>query len=244
MIPTTWLAVILFLLVVSPGLFFDLLAARRRVGVVESAFREIGRVAMGSLGFTLVTLVVVLGAQQLFPQVFFDPHALILNGNAYLADHYGQVVLTIVVAALVSHATAFGLHKNLARRDGETIRKMSTWSKAFKQGVPDDHAVFVRVRLSSGLVYTGQVENFSPEIPVADRELLLTKPLAVKLDAKSTLTSLPDAYSRVILPGSEIEAIAVEYRPASSPKAVRKRRRLQRSSTQNSDTGPTPAPSG
>jgi len=178
MIPTTWLALILFLLVVSPGLFFDLLAARRRVGTVESAFREIGRVAMGSLGFTLVTLLAVLGLRQLFPRLFLDPHALILTGNTYLADHYGDVVLT-------------------------------------------------RVRLSSGIVYTGQIENFSPEIPVADRELLLTKPLAVKFDAGSELTSLPDAYSRVIVPGSEVEVIAVEYRPAPPMKPRKKRWKIR-----------------
>lgn len=227
MIPTTWLALILFLLVVSPGLFFDLLAARRRVGTVESAFREIGRVAMGSLGFTLVTLLAVLGLRQLFPRLFLDPHALILTGNTYLADHYGDVVLTIVVAASVSHALAFGLHKRLAMRDGETIRKVSVWSKAFKQDVPDGHAVFARVRLSSGIVYTGQIENFSPEIPVADRELLLTKPLAVKFDAGSELTSLPDAYSRVIVPGSEVEVIAVEYRPAPPMKPRKKRWKIR-----------------
>lgn len=50
MIPGTWLAVILFLIVIAPGLFFDLLGTRRRVAVAESAFREIGRVALGSLG--------------------------------------------------------------------------------------------------------------------------------------------------------------------------------------------------
>ncbi|WP_290056815.1 DUF6338 family protein [Amycolatopsis solani] len=242
MIPGTWLAAVLFLLVVAPGLFFDLLGARRRVAVAESAFREIGRVALGSLGFTLVTLVLLQAAQWLFPRLFFDPRALILGGNAYLADHYGAVVLTLVVAAAISHALAFGLHKWLARRQGETIRVVSLWGKAFRHGVPDGHAVFARVRLTGGLVYTGQVENFTADLPVGDRELMLTKPLAAKPDAGSPLLPLPDSYRRVIIPGERIEVISVEYRLA--PAAVTAKKRRQRSSTQNGETGPTPAPSG
>ncbi|MGW3999784.1 DUF6338 family protein [Amycolatopsis sp. NPDC004772] len=233
MIPGTWLAVILFLIVVAPGLFFDLLGARRRVAAAESAFREAGRVALGSLGFTLATLVVLLGVRWLFPGLFFDPRAMIIGGNAYLADHYGRVLLTIAAATVLSHLLAFGLHKVLARREGEAFRKVSAWGLAFRDGVPAGHAVFVRVRLTSGLVYTGQVENFTADLAPADRELLLTKPLAVKPDADSALTALPDAYERVLLRGSEIEVISVEYRPVR-----------QRSSTQNGETGPTPAPSG
>ncbi|QKV77805.1 DUF6338 family protein [Amycolatopsis sp. Hca4] len=233
MIPGTWLAVVLFLIVVAPGLFFDLLGARRRVEAAESAFREFGRVALGSLGFTLVTLVLLLGVRWLFPRLFFDPRAMLLGGNTYLADHYGQVILTIVAATVVSHLLAFGLHKLLARRTGEAFRKVSAWGMAFRDGVPAGHAVFVRVRLTSGLVYTGQVENFTADLAAADRELLLTKPLAVKPDGDSSLTPLPAAYDRVLLRGSEIEVISVEYRPVP-----------QRSSTQNGETGPTPAPSG
>ncbi len=243
MIPGTWLAAVLFLLVVAPGLFFDLLGARRRVAVAESAFREIGRVALGSLGFTLVTVVLLQAAQWLFPRLFFDPRALILGGKAYLADHYGAVVLTLVVAAATSHALAFGLHKWLARRHGETIRVISLWGKAFRHGVPAGHAVFARVRLAGGLVYTGQVANFTADLPMGDRELLLTKPLAAKPDADSPLRPLPDSYRRVIIPGDRIEVISVEYRPVP-PGAVTAKKRLQRSSTQNGDTGPTPAPSG
>jgi len=242
MIPSTWLAVILFLLVVAPGLFFDLLGARRRVGVAESAFREIGRVALGSLAFTLVTLVVLMCVRGLFPTVFFDPRAMILGGNAYLADHYDQVIVTIVAATVVSHLLAFGLHKSLARRHGEAFRKVSAWGEAFRDGVPPGHAVFVRVRLAGGLVYTGQVENFTADLPMADRELLLRKPLAVKPDADSALTALPAAYERVILRGSEIEVISVEYRPVPQGTPP-KRRLLQRSNTQNGETGSTTAPS-
>ncbi|MEU0792318.1 DUF6338 family protein [Amycolatopsis sp. NPDC005961] len=242
MIPGTWLAVILFLIIVAPGLFFDLLSARRRVEVAESAFREVGRVALGSLGFTLVTLVVLLCVQWLFPSLFFNPRAMIVGGTAYLADHYGRVVLTILAATVFSHLLAFGLHMILSRREGEAFRKVSAWGLAFREGVPAGHAVFARVRLTSGLVYTGQVENFTADLPVGDRELLLRKPLAVRPDSDSTLTALPDVYDRVILRGSEIEVISVEYRPV--PQKTGSKRVVQRSSTQNGETGPTPAPSG
>ncbi len=211
MIPTTWLAVLLFLITVSPGMLFDLLGARRRVGTAESAFREISRIALGSLAFTGIATLVLVGVRAIAPQLFLDPRGLILGGNIYLADHYTQVLAVIAAEAVVAHALAFSLHKYFARRDGETIRKVSAWSQAFKHDVPAGHAVYARVRLTDGVVYTGQVAKFSADLPLEDRELLLAPPLASKIGT-GTLTSLPATYQRVIIRGPSVDVVAVEYR--------------------------------
>jgi hypothetical protein len=58
MVPSGWLTVVLFLLLVSSGLLFDLLAVRRRTGPAESAFHETSRIVLASLGFTAVVLTV------------------------------------------------------------------------------------------------------------------------------------------------------------------------------------------
>jgi Family of unknown function (DUF6338) len=48
-VPGSWLSVLLFFLLVAPGLVFDLLSQRRRAGSPESGFREVSRVVLSSL---------------------------------------------------------------------------------------------------------------------------------------------------------------------------------------------------
>ena len=70
MVPSSVAAVLCFMLLVAPGLLFDMLAARRRAGTPESAFHEASRVVLASLAYdagiinqsfyaTLILLVVV-----------------------------------------------------------------------------------------------------------------------------------------------------------------------------------------
>jgi cytochrome c biogenesis factor len=57
MVPTGWVSVLLFLLLVAPGLAFELLSEKRRAAYVESTFREISRLVLGIIGFTALGLV-------------------------------------------------------------------------------------------------------------------------------------------------------------------------------------------
>ena len=68
MIPTNWLTVVLFLVLVAPGLLFDLLSERRRASVTESAFREASRVILASLIFDLFAFAVLAVIQTVKPR--------------------------------------------------------------------------------------------------------------------------------------------------------------------------------
>jgi hypothetical protein len=48
--PSSWLSVVLFFLLIAPGPLFDLLADKRRALAKESAFRELGRTILASVG--------------------------------------------------------------------------------------------------------------------------------------------------------------------------------------------------
>jgi hypothetical protein len=69
------------------------------------------------------------------------------------------------------------------------------------------------VRLAGGAVYLGQVVHYTADLEMADRELVLGPPLFSKIGDKP-LAPIPDA-GRVVLAGSQIESIGVEYRPKS-----------------------------
>jgi hypothetical protein len=212
MVPSTWLALLLFLFVVSPGILFDLLATRRHVSAAESAFREIGRVVLGSLGFTSVAVALLLIVRAVVPPAMPDPRALISGGTGYFAAHYALIFIAIGAEAVLAHGMAYLLHKRLAARGGETIRPMSAWSKVFKDTVPKDHAVYARIRMTDGAVFIGQVLHFTADLPLADREIVLTRPMASRTGT-NPLAPLPDEYRYAVVRSASIETITVEHRP-------------------------------
>jgi Family of unknown function (DUF6338) len=214
MVPSTWLALLLFLLVVSPGVLFDLLESRRKVNAAESAFREIGRVVLGSVGFTVVAIVVLLLVRLGLPTFLPDPGALIRGGSRYFADHYIVVFSAIGAEAVLAHGAAALVHWWLARTNGgDTIRHISAWSKVLKGDVPPQHHVYGRLRLSDGAVFSGRILHFTADLPLADRELVLGQPMASKTGT-NPIAPVPNAYRFVIIRGAAIESMAIEHRRA------------------------------
>lgn len=211
MVPSTWLTVVLFLLLVSPGLLFDLLAVRRRTGAVESAFHETSRIVLASLGFTVVALAVLGVVAALFPGLLPDPKGLFDPNGVYAADHWPAVVGALAAESVLAHAAAVLVHWILVRRGGSTIRAVSAWTALFRLELPDGHRAVVRLRLTGGIVYTGTVLSFTSDLPLADRELVLGPPLYSRTGDRP-LSALPPEYTRVLIRGAMIETMAVEYR--------------------------------
>lgn len=217
MVPNGWLTVVLFLLLVSPGLLFDLLAARRRTGPAESTFHETSRIVLASLGFTAVALAVLAGLGALVPGLLPDPKGLLDPNGSYAADHWPTVIGALAAESVLAHAVALLGHWWLGRQGKASIRPVSAWTALFRRDVPPGHRAFVRLRLTGGIVYTGSVLSFTSDIPLPDRELILGPPLYSKTGDKA-LTPLPAVYTRVLVRGAMIETMAVEYRPIALEK--------------------------
>ena len=221
MVPSTWLTVVLFLLLVSPGLLFDLLAARRRTGPVESAFHETSRIVLASLGFTAAALAVLALVGAVVPGLLPDPKGLFDPNGAYPVDHWPAVVGALAAESVLAHGAVLLVHWRLARRVGTRIRPVSAWTALFRRDRPKGHRPYVRLRLAGGIVYTGSVLSFTSDLPLADRELVLGPPLYSKTGDRP-LTPLPADYTRVLIRGAMIETMAVEYRASDDgePDAV------------------------
>lgn len=211
MVPSSWLTVVLFLLLVSPGLLFDLLAMRRRTGAVESAFHETSRIVLASLGFTVVALAALAIVGALAPGLMPDPKGLLDPNGTYPVDHWPAVVGALAAEAGIAHGAVLLTHWVLARRGGARIRPVSAWTALFRRDVPAGHHAYVRLRLAGGVVYAGSVLSFTSDLPLADRELVLGPPLYSKTGDRP-LTPLPADYARVLIRGAMIETMAVEYR--------------------------------
>lgn len=213
MLPSTWLSLVLFILLIAPGLLFDLLAEGRRVGVQESAFRETSRVALASLAFSAVGVLAVAIVRTVHAAWMPDPRLFLLNSHTYLAGHYASVFWSLLLEVAVALGAAAAAHKYLAKKAGAPpLRASSLWSVALSEDVPAGTVPHARVRLTSGTVYLGEVTHYTADLEMADRELVLGPPLFSKTGEK-LLAPVPTEITRVALACTQIESIAVQYRP-------------------------------
>lgn len=147
------------------------------------------------------------------------PKRLLEPKGSYARDHYRLILRTLVLQASLALTAVWAWDMVLTRgQGGATIRPVSAWTQVLKRDRPKDHDAYVRVRLHGGIIYTGLVADFSPDLEVDGRELILARPLASRT-GENAMTALPPKYQRVVIRGSEIEVISVDYRPKRQPDA-------------------------
>lgn len=228
MTPDGWSTALAFLLFVAPGIVFDLLSRHRRTEVDESSFREASRVALSSLVFSLpASALVVLVSTQL-DRVTRAAHRL-ASGNAVLISADGLVILLVMLAELAL-ACLFAVITHLALRasaKSSDIELISAWTRVFRRDCPAGHDAYVRVKLTSGSVWTGRVVGSSPDLELDNRELVLAPPLTSR-GPTGDLTPLAPEYHRVVLTGGEIASLAVQYRRSRSAPEGGAARRAER----------------
>lgn len=217
MVPLTASAVAVFMLLVSPGLVFELLWQRSRPRRDESTFVEISRVLLAGLVFSgLATLaMVVIGA--LIPGAAADLPALVADGAGYVARHPGLTLGTLVTVVIVAMCLAIAVHDLLTPRNVRSIVQETVWHTAFSRLAGPGSRVFLSVQMKDGSTITGYSAGYSTEPDPAKRDLLLTAPLAIRLSEQKDATPLDDAWQSMVLPGAEIRNIAASYIAPAEP---------------------------
>lgn len=211
MTPTSWLAVLLFLLLIAPGLQFDLLAASRRVSNKESAFRETSRIVLASLGFSAFGCAVVALVRIAQPSWMPDPRRFLANPHSYLVQHYGALAAALLVAVGAALVASLLAHLVLLRKTDARFRAQSAWSRVLRDDVPDGYVAHVRAKMSNGTVYIGRLANYTADLELADRELALVPPLFIQAEGNE-LSDVPAEWQRIVLRGPSIDALMVQYR--------------------------------
>jgi hypothetical protein len=212
-IPATWVSVVLFLLLIAPGLLYDQLAQRRRVAPTESGFREASRVILASLIFSAIGLSVVAIARAVLPSLLPDPTALLSNQRTYVAAHYRLVAAALVLEVGVAVGLAWVVSVWLARRHGAPLRHESAWTRVLRKSTPAGRRPYVRVRLQNGTVYMGAVAHATADLELDERELVLAPPLFSNTETGELRPTEPE-WQRIVLQGSQIESLAVRYEPS------------------------------
>jgi hypothetical protein len=210
-VPTTWLGVVFFLVLIAPGLLFDMLAARRRAAPPESAFREAGRIVLASLWFDAFAFIVLVAVQQFAPGLLPDPAEMLRGGTGFVADNFNQVLGAILGFTLLAVGAVWVVHVVLVVRQGAPTRSESEWTRLFHGVRPEGTLPYARVRLSTGAVYSGLVHSYTADHALADREIMLAPPIRVQKPDQEHPQDLPDEFARVWIPVQQIVSITVSY---------------------------------
>jgi hypothetical protein len=237
LVPQTLGALGAFLTLVAPGIVFELLRERRRVRRTESAFREASRVALGSLVFSLLASVVLIGVHALFRSLFaanvlIDLDRFAANGASYARQHVGSIAFSVLAELALACAFAVLVDFLLARRGHETrsVQPETAWRVVFRTDRPKDSVPWVHVHLEDGSSFFGFLRTHTASGDPDDREIVLEgaeltylgKPLGGEDAVEETV--IGGRWDRVVIPASRVKYLRVQYRDVTTGRRVIPRR--------------------
>ncbi|MFT7841172.1 DUF6338 family protein [Saccharothrix sp. BKS2] len=235
--PQTLGAVASFLVLVAPGIVFELLRERRRAGYKESPFREAARVALGSLTFTLLSCALLLGTGALVRAAFRTDvvvplDRLVTGGAAYARSHLTLVVTSVVAELAVACVLAALADRLLAHRGREitSVRQQTAWHQVFRHDRPPGTVPWVHVHLTDGTSFFGFLRSHTASGPPDERELVLEGTsltyLGKPLDGgdEHVEEAIGERWARVVVPANQIKYLRIQYRDRVTGELVAVRR--------------------
>jgi len=205
-------AVIAFLLLVAPGVAFELTRKRRRPDRADSTFVEVARILLAGTCISLISLSLLAIAGLAGDGLFVAVGRAIRHPAVYSAGHPERLLLTaaayLVVA--VTAAVLAGDAHGYGRRQSQIV-PVSAWFLMLDQYTPSGTDVHVSVQMLDGTVYIGPKTTFTPDQALGDRELVLRSPLHSRAPGAQKALPLGDDWHRLILPAPQISSIAVSY---------------------------------
>ncbi|SFT98588.1 hypothetical protein SAMN05660657_04463 [Geodermatophilus amargosae] len=252
MTPESVITFAAFLLLVAPGLLFELLRERRRPAMEETTFREASRIALASLAFSGTATGILAVVRILQPAWMPDPRRWLESGQTYVEDEYRLIVRAVVVEVVLALALAIAFDLLLRKRARGDMANGGIWYQLLRAEVPADKVPWVSLKLKNGPYIAGYVARYSTGKELDDREMVLKHNPAntgMKLQPQEAGSGLErlDGWDRVVVPGSEIQYWKLEYRPiAPVPTGVRSAQRgtlrlLHRTSTPQAAQGKPPS---
>lgn len=222
MVPVNVWSAVFFLVLVAPGLLYDLLVETRGSRKKESAFREVGRVVLASLTFSsLPLLLLTLVGDQGWTSVLPDPSEWAASGSSYAIANYAPIVFALVLQCGLSCLLVVAFHQ-FRHRGRPRLNPAPTWRKVFRDDNPTGQPPVVRIKTTNGTTYEGLLADYTQTFE-EDRDLVLAPPLKIK-PAGKPLADLPAGWQRIIIPSNAVHSLTVRYQaaPGYTPRPPRR----------------------
>ncbi|MPZ83432.1 MAG: hypothetical protein GEV28_24785 [Actinophytocola sp.] len=235
MIPQTVAALLAFLALVAPGIFFEQRRERRRVAPTASVFREVSGIALASLSLTSVAILVSLIARAIFGDPVVDLRTWVTRGAEYFNRNFYMVVINVIAMVLLAFIIAWLADRVLLfRRKGTgKLSANSLWYQAFREDKPDDSIPWVHVELLDGSSFYGNLRGSTAGSGVDDREICLDgaylarrKPPDKNGSHPTKVATIGGKWEYVIIRSSEIRYIKVQYLHKSTGEILQSPRRV------------------
>jgi hypothetical protein len=210
-IPQTIAALAAFLFLVAPGLTFELIRERRRPPIDETAFREASRVALASLVFTLLSLLILSIGRALSPKLLPDPQVWVETGNPYMKKNYELIAGAALLQVTLSCGLAATAAVMLGRTSRARIDPYSLWYLALRRWVKPGQQPLAMVVLTNNDTVFGQVKGYSTENERDSRELILGPPIFYQEAGDEETTDLSTDWTYLLIPAPSIRYLAVDY---------------------------------
>jgi hypothetical protein len=244
-VPSSAGSLVGLLLVLAPGIWYELIRLRSRPGRGDSTFVEASRILLAGVLVSLAVLVLLGTVRAINPRLLADPQAL-LSQPAYLASHLGAVTWTLVWFLIFAMTIPVAwLYNTPGKAAHAEIRQESLWVSYFdriprreaaRKGLPPHDFVYLQVRTDSGVLYRGRLSGYDNSPELDGRELAISGPNLITKPVGEEWSSLAaDGWNSVIFPVDEIKDIHVLYHSspdrelpaASTPWTTRARRKLR-----------------
>lgn len=234
MMPQTAVAVMLFLLLIVPGISFELLRQTRRPSFDQTALEELARVLLASVGFTGAAALVLVPLSMALPKAVVDVSTIASQGAGWYWSHYPERVLwTIGLAVCIATGLALLVHRSLNHPDergwaaravgtmkrilrhqpGEQVERFPLWRTLFRDARPLGAVTKLTVLKKDGTMVTGNMAGYTTDGSRDERDLALAQPIEIFRLGDREPRRVPEGWRVVILAASDISEIFVTWPP-------------------------------
>jgi Family of unknown function (DUF6338) len=216
-IPSTALGLVVFLAALGPGYAYLRVAERRGVRPERSGLVEgIELAVVGAFATTIALLAVVWAADQ---GNVVDVYTFTAHPRHYLQDHPLRLLWLVALVLMVGYGLAWCAARTIYFRKGPDIVPGGTaWGDAFNGGTRPYDVTLITVELRDGRRVTGALGGFTTDAG-QNRELLLVKPIRVRLPGSTSETDISDSFLIV----REGDALAISGRYVEGQPQTRSR---------------------
>ena len=219
--PTTLLGLLLFVVLLAPGLTYSAYRAASVPVQKPSALRELGGIAIRSVIWDVVAIAALGAARAMAPSHTPDIGALARDPGRYAQDHaaylfwWGVALLAIacLLGLMGAKLASWERLPDLLKPTGG-VSTDSAWWTLFHEN--PGKRVYVGVVLDDDTYLGGPVLSYSPDSDeTADRELTLTAPIAYR--GANNTKPIRLEVGAVAVSARHIRYLTVTYQEPESP---------------------------